>query len=60
MPTILVIDDNAELIQLYTRILTGSGFSVYSAGNSEQCFFFLETKAPDLIILDIMMEPMDG
>ncbi len=60
MPTVLVVDDNAELVQLYTRILTGSGHEVYSAGNSEQCFFFLETKAPDLIILDIMMEPMDG
>ncbi|MEI6841179.1 MAG: response regulator [Methanomicrobiales archaeon] len=60
MPTVLVVDDNAELVQLYTRILAGSGHEVYSAGNSEQCFSFLETTAPDLIILDIMMEPMDG
>lgn len=60
MPTVLVVDDNAELVQLYTRILTGSGCEVYSAGSGELCFSFLETTAPDLIILDIMMEPMDG
>jgi DNA-binding response OmpR family regulator len=60
MPTVLIVDDNAELIQLYILILTGGGYQVYSAGNGEQCFSLLETITPDLILLDIMMEPMDG
>jgi DNA-binding response OmpR family regulator len=60
IPTILIVDDNAELVQLYALILRGNGYQVYSAGDGERCFSFLETITPDLIILDIMMEPMDG
>jgi len=60
MPAVLIVDDNSELVQLYTLILTKGGYQVFSAGDGEQCFSLLGTMLPDLVLLDIMMEPMDG
>ena len=41
-------------------ILTPQGFTVYSAEGGEKGIGLLGTIAPDLVLLDLMMEPMDG
>ncbi|WAC06123.1 MAG: response regulator [Methanoregula sp.] len=60
MPKILVVDDNPDLVELFDIVLTRKGHIVTKAGGGSQCLEILKTSIPDLILLDIMMEPMDG
>jgi two-component system OmpR family response regulator len=58
--TILVVDDNRDLVDLYITILNIEGYTIISAYSGRQCLEILNTRVPDLILLDIMMSPMDG
>ena len=60
MPIILVVDDNPDLVDLFDIVLCRKGYTVTKAGGGGQCLEILKTSIPDLILLDIMMEPMDG
>jgi len=60
MPSILLVDDNIDLVELYTIVLTRNGYKTMAASGGEECLNLLKTSRPDLILLDIMMEPMDG
>jgi two-component system OmpR family response regulator len=60
MPKILVVDDNPDLVELFEIVLTRKGHSVDKTISGGQCLEILKTSIPDLILLDIMMEPMDG
>lgn len=57
---ILVVDDEKALVQLCQIILEAEGFDVYSAYNGKQALQLLHEKAPDLVILDVMMPGMSG
>ncbi len=59
-PTLLVVDDNRDLVDLYITILNTEGFNIITAFSGRQCLEILNTHIPDLILLDIMMSPMDG
>lgn len=58
--TILVVDDNRDLVDLYITILNIEGYTIISVYSGRQCLEILNTRVPDLILLDIMMSPMDG
>ncbi len=58
--TIVVVDDNPDIVSIVRTILEGRGYSVISAYSGEELFTRLEEGKPDLIILDIMMPNMDG
>jgi len=58
--TIMVVDDNPDIITIVTTILEGKGFSVFSASSGAELLNMLKGQKPDLIILDIMMPEMDG
>ncbi len=60
MPNILLVEDDELMISMYENLLTSKGFKVSTVKNGEECLFFLKTKKPDLILLDIMMPKMDG
>jgi CheY-like chemotaxis protein len=60
MSRILLVDDNEALISLYTRMLAGEGHIIKSVLSGRECLEELSIFKPDLILLDIMMEPMDG
>ena len=60
MSKILVVDDNSDLVDLFDIVLGRKGYTVTKAGGGGQCLEVLKTSIPDLILLDIMMEPMDG
>jgi two-component system, OmpR family, response regulator len=60
MLKILVVDDNSDLVDLFEIVLSRKGYTVTKAGGGGQCLEILNTSIPDLILLDIMMEPMDG
>jgi two-component system OmpR family response regulator len=60
MFSILIVDDNADLVELFSVVLTRNGYKTGSAGGGEECLKLLKISTPDLILLDIMMDPMDG
>ena len=55
MKTILVIEDDATLMEAYNLKFTSSGYAVLMATTGEQGVAMVSEKAPDLIILDIML-----
>lgn len=58
--TILVVDDNPDVVTIVKEILNSGEFEVQCASNGKEVFSRLEEHKPDLIILDIMMPQMDG
>ncbi len=59
-PTILAIDDNPANLQLLSDMLMAEGYQVGVAISGEMAFGFLDSRLPDLIILDLHMPGMDG
>jgi len=58
--TILLVDDEIQLISLLSDVLTKEGYQVISARNGQEAIYSARQGKPDLIILDIMMPEMDG
>ena len=57
---ILVAEDDAELRQLFCRVLTRHGFQPIGAADGVEALQVLERDYIDLIVSDIMMPQMDG
>ena len=60
MATIMVIDDSPFIVDIFVTMLERGGYTVYSANSGPEGIELLKSVTPDLILLDIMMEPMDG
>jgi DNA-binding response OmpR family regulator len=60
MSTILVIEDEPELVKILRSYLEQAGFSVLSAGRGDTGLSTWEHKRPDLVILDLNLPGMDG
>ncbi len=60
MKNILVIDDEADIVELVSYNLIKNGFSVDSALNGDAALKKLKEKQYDLIILDLMLPSIDG
>jgi len=67
MASILVVDDEPEIVTLLSFVLEQDGHAVSSAGHGVDALEKLgvepakpERTLPDLIVLDIMMPVMDG
>lgn len=57
---ILVVDDQAEVQKLLTRVLTTAGYSVQAAGNGRAAMAAVAGQAPELILLDIQLGDQNG
>lgn len=60
MLKILIAEDDKELRQLFSHVLTKNGYSVKGVTNGEEALDALSNDFFDLIISDIMMPVMDG
>jgi two-component system, OmpR family, response regulator len=60
MYTILVVDDSPMIVDVFVTMLERGGYKPITAYSGEECLQVLRTTTPDLVLLDIMMEPMDG
>jgi two-component system, OmpR family, response regulator len=60
MDTILIVDDDAAIREIFTAYLEMTGYRILTAPGGKECLDLLKTQKPDLILLDMMMEPMDG
>ncbi len=58
--TIMVVDDEIEMVKVVRGMLKEKGFNVTCAYDGLQVFYVLKQQKPDLIILDILMPQMDG
>jgi DNA-binding response OmpR family regulator len=57
---ILVVDDEASVVEVITLYLQREGFHVRSARNGTEALLALQTARPALVILDIMLPQIDG
>jgi DNA-binding response OmpR family regulator len=57
---ILVVDDDPDIRMLIRLTLESYGYSVREAGDGLQALEALEERAPDAMVLDVMMPKMDG
>ena len=62
MCDILIVDDERDIRELISDILTDEGFESRLAGSSEECISALAVSPPSLLILDIWLKDshMDG
>ena len=58
--TILVADDDLQLLRLIARNLQFEGYEALTAINGRSALEIIKTKKPDLVLLDVMMPHMDG
>jgi two-component system phosphate regulon response regulator PhoB len=58
--TVLVIDDEADLIELVRYNLEKEGFEVIAAADGESGLQAARKRLPQVIVLDVMMPGMDG
>lgn len=58
--TILIADDDPDIIEFLTYNLEQHGFKVYSCSNGKDVLKNASAYNPDLILLDIMMPGVDG
>ena len=58
--TILVVDDERNIVQLARLYLRNEGFQVEAAANGVEALEKVRQTGPSLILLDLMMPEMDG
>jgi ligand-binding sensor domain-containing protein/signal transduction histidine kinase/DNA-binding response OmpR family regulator len=58
-PTLLVVEDNEELLQLMVRLLSKE-YNILTAENGKEAIVIIENEPVELIISDIIMPEMDG
>lgn len=57
---ILVVDDEKDLVELLDYNLKKDGYSVLCTGNGLEALKLVDSEAPDLVVLDIMLPGMQG
>lgn len=57
---VLIVDDEADIIDLLEYNLEQEGFTVLTAMDGETAIELAREEKPDLVLLDIMMPKMDG
>src|SRR5688572_12964365 len=58
--SVLIVDDDPKIRKLLNTNLARRNYAVQEAVNGEQAIAFVEQKAPDLAILDLVMPGMSG
>jgi DNA-binding response OmpR family regulator len=58
--TILVVEDDAEMVELLCFNLTAEGYRVVTAQNGFEALTRTRSAKPDLILLDLLLPGLDG
>jgi len=59
-PSILVVDDDPDILQTLALCLSTEGYRILVASNGREALEVLEKEKPAVILLDLMMPVMDG
>jgi len=57
---VLVVDDDFSIVNIIATALTQVGYQVLTANDGEAACHIVDTKPPDLIIMDVMMPQCNG
>jgi DNA-binding response OmpR family regulator len=57
---ILVIDDEVDVLEVLRLVLSRSGYQVAASVSGIEGLAHAQSERPDLVLLDIMMQRMDG
>ena len=58
--SVLVVDDEPNIVQSLEFLMTAAGFDVRVARNGDEALAAVEAGRPDLVLLDIMIPGLDG
>ncbi|MBX5242775.1 response regulator [Rhizobium sp. NLR22b] len=59
-PTILIVDDDTDVIAMVSEYLREKGMKVLSLASGRGLLRFVEARTPDLILLDLLLGAEDG
>jgi two-component system, OmpR family, phosphate regulon response regulator PhoB len=59
-PSLLIVEDEQDLLEVLRFSLSREGFSVRTAENGEDAIRLVRDQRPDLIVLDLMLPTIDG
>lgn len=59
-PTVLLVEDDADILDFNKTLLQGNGYNVITARNGKEAIDMLTQDLPDIIVTDMMMPEMDG
>ncbi len=60
MKTILVVDDEPQIVRLVRDYLERAGFRVQTAGGGKPALAILRAEKPDMVVLDLGLPDLDG
>jgi DNA-binding response OmpR family regulator len=60
MPRVLIVDDDEDLLEMVSMILSRSGMEVHTANKAINFHEMISKIKPDLILMDIYLDDLDG
>lgn len=60
MNSILIVDDDKEIVELIDFYMKNNGYNTYKAFNGKEALEIFQKEQIDIVILDIMMPGLDG
>jgi CheY-like chemotaxis protein len=60
MGSILVVDDDSDILGVLVAVITAQGHEIRTAANGHEALEQVAARMPDLVLLDIKMPVMDG
>jgi DNA-binding response OmpR family regulator len=57
---ILIVEDDTDLRRFFRTSLTMAGFEVEEASDGIDALHLIENRAPDLVVLDLVLRALDG
>jgi two-component system, NarL family, sensor histidine kinase NreB len=58
--SILVVDDDPAILQIYSQILRTEGYEVWEASTGQEGLQAVRERPPDLVLLDVMLPDLSG
>lgn len=58
--TVLVVDDNKDMVEILTRLLSRHGLTALHAYGGRECLEIVRNRPVDVVVLDVMMPGMNG
>jgi DNA-binding response OmpR family regulator len=57
---ILIVEDNTDLRRMFRMALSLAGFDVEEAADGLDALHVIESRVPDLVVLDLVLQSLDG
>jgi two-component system nitrogen regulation response regulator NtrX len=58
--SILIVDDELEVVAVLTELFESEGWEIYSASNGKEALQKIQSQSPNVVLSDIQMPDMDG